>query len=212
MSPYSPFLLQGIWRARTPASTGNGEVIHHNLNSSAMGSLQISVARDWPQTSGGFAAILGSPQMENPLVRIQSRCVYGEVLGSTQCDCGLQLARSRELLIEHGGILIYLDQEGRGAGLAIKAAAYAAHEKYGVDSFDFYNARGLPGDLRRYELAAALLGEMNVAHIRLLTNNPEKVSALFASGIDVERIPLVVDCSRDAADYIESKRRHGYVI
>jgi 3,4-dihydroxy 2-butanone 4-phosphate synthase/GTP cyclohydrolase II len=114
--------------------------------------------------------------------------------------------------MQEGGILVYLDQEGRGAGQAIKAAAYRACEDTGIDSFEFYRSLGVPDDGRRYDFAVSVLRDLDVDTVRLLTNNPRKVAALRVAGFEVERVPLIVDHDPASNDYLSSKRRHGYLI
>jgi 3,4-dihydroxy 2-butanone 4-phosphate synthase/GTP cyclohydrolase II len=126
-----------------------------------------------------------------PLVRVHSECWTGDVLGSLRCDCGEQLGRGLAAMISAGaGVLIYLRQEGRGIGLANKLRAYSLQDR-GLDTVDANTALGLPVDAREYGGAAAILEELGVRRVVLLTNNPVKVNALASHGIRVlQRIPL----------------------
>ena len=134
-------------------------------------------------------------QVRAPLVRIHSECITGEALGSLRCDCGAQLNESLMRIIQAGsGMLIYLrGQEGRGIGLANKIRAYALQDAH-HDTVSANSALGLPVDARNYGPAAAMLLEFGVRRVRLLTNNPMKVSAVEAATIVVEeRIGLPGD-------------------
>jgi 3,4-dihydroxy 2-butanone 4-phosphate synthase/GTP cyclohydrolase II len=111
---------------------------------------------------------------------------------------------------EHAGILIYLEQEGRGAGLHAKARGYAYVEANDVDTFAAYRALGLKPDQRRYGAAVKLLRELDVRHVRLLTNNPAKVEALQKAGLRVDREPLIVKPNERNRAYLESKQQRGH--
>ncbi len=148
------------------------------------------------------------------LVRIHSRCTYSEVFASRECDCGWQLQRSRHLLTLRGGALIYLDQEGRGAGLRAKAEAYRMYQEDGLDTFQAYEKLGLPPDARDYADAAQFLKDLDrgVEWVRLLTNNPGKVEALERTGIKVERVPLQATPTPMNVAYLEAKKSHGHLL
>lgn len=148
---------------------------------------------------------------DGALVRIHSRCLYGDVFGSSECDCASQLHAAMAMMRERGsGVLIYLDQEGRGAGLFAKARAYRMRQEKGFDSFRSYEHYGLPPDPRSYTIAVELLEDLGLERVTLLTNNWEKVTSLESRGIKVERQPLVVPVSRHAVAYMESKRARGH--
>ena len=115
------------------------------------------------------------------LVRIHSSCATGDIFHSAQCDCHDQLHYSLQKISEEGGLLIYLDQEGRGIGLLNKIKAYAL-QKRGFDTVEANEQLGLPVDQRQYYIPAALLRELAVPAIRLLTNNPQKISGLAEFG------------------------------
>ena len=142
-------------------------------------------------------------------VRVHSECLTSEVFGSLKCDCKLQLeAAQADLARRREGAILYLRQEGRGIGLANKIRAYALQAD-GVDTVDANRMLGLPDDARRYDVAAAMLAELGVRSIRLMTNNPAKVEALRELGVEVEgRIPVLVPVeSSHAAGYLDAKRR-----
>lgn len=158
------------------------------------------------------AAVWGEPD-NDCLVRIQSRCVYGEIFGSTNCDCRAQLDRSIELIRDEGaGVIVYLDQEGRGAGLLNKARGYRLSQQDGLDTFASYAKLGLPADSRTFADAAELLTTLELQSVRLLTNNPAKVEGLRSAGIEVKRELLLDDIpSEHALNYLIAKEQHGHV-
>lgn len=164
-----------------------------------------------PAHYSNAAAIYGEPR-DGCLVRIHSKCMYSEVFSSRECDCGWQLRRSRERLTVDGGVLIYLDQEGRGAGLKMKAAGYGLTHEYGFDTYEAYDKLGVPPDSRDYAEAAQLLKELDLCSVRLLTNNPAKIAALENNGISVTRVPLIPTPSPTTVAYLEAKKRHGHLL
>lgn len=150
---------------------------------------------------------------EVPLVRIHSECITGDVFGSCKCDCGSQLQQSMALIGKTGGILIYLRQEGRGIGLANKLKAYELQEQ-GYDTVDANLQLGLPVDDRNYAVAFQILKHMGVDVVRLLTNNPSKVTAITQYGIKVsERIALAVEPTDDNRAYLKTKQQKlGHIL
>lgn len=154
------------------------------------------------------ALVTGDVAGADVLVRVHSECITSEVFGSLKCDCAEQLRRAIDAIAEEGrGVLLYLRQEGRSIGLANKIRAYALQEQ-GLDTVDANRALGLPDDARRYDGAAAMLRHLGVAGVRLLTNNPAKVEALQALGVEVRvREPLVVPPRENSVAYLDAKRR-----
>lgn len=142
------------------------------------------------------------------LTRVHSQCVTGDALLSLRCDCREQLHKSMERIGEAGsGVLVYLNQEGRGTGLANKIRAYALQDT-GDDTVEANQALGLPPDARDYKAAAEILKKLGVRDIRLLTNNPDKERQLSALGIRVvERIPLETEPTETNRNYLETKKR-----
>src|SRR5450631_3349775 len=142
-----------------------------------------------------------------PLARLHSECLTGDVLGSLRCDCGGQLERSLERVAAEGGVVVYLrGHEGRGVGLLSKLQAYALQDN-GFDTVDAQTELGLPIDSREYAAGAAILADLDVASVRLLTNNPMKVNAMRDYGITVaavERISMVPGTHN--AVYLRTKR------
>jgi 3,4-dihydroxy 2-butanone 4-phosphate synthase/GTP cyclohydrolase II len=162
------------------------------------------------ERSPACAIVFGEPT-DGCLVRVHSKCLYGDVFGSQECDCGAQLRTAIEMMKASGsGVFIYLEQEGRGAGLFNKARACRLREQQGIDSFRSYEHYGLPPDARSYEIAGDLLKDLGLQRVTLLTNNWEKVAGLEGRGIKVDREPLVVPISSHAVAYMESKRARGH--
>lgn len=144
-----------------------------------------------------------------PLVRVHSGCVTGDIFHSLRCDCYAQLQAALARIVKTpNGVLIYLPfHEGRGIGLFNKIRAYALQDQ-GLDTVDANIELGHPIDARDYDLAAQILQDLGFRKIRLMTNNPAKVEALKAAGIEVaERVGLVVDANPNNARYLETKRR-----
>jgi 3,4-dihydroxy 2-butanone 4-phosphate synthase/GTP cyclohydrolase II len=149
-----------------------------------------------------------------PLVRVHSECLTGEAFGSVQCECGPQLDAALDRVQEEGGAVVYLrGQEGRGIGLIDKLRAYRLQED-GLDTLDANLALGLPVDAREYGAAAAILADLGFDTVRLLTNNPDKITQLEAHGVVIERRePLVVGVGAANQRYIDTKReRMGHLI
>ena len=150
---------------------------------------------------------IGSP------VRVHDACFTSEVLGSVKCDCKEQLDFAIEYTQKHSGVVIYLHQEGRGIGLANKIAAYHLQE-HGVDTVDANRRLHLPDDAREYHDAAAILQDLEIQSIQLLTNNPRKIERLSELGIIVDkRIPIEIPASPTSSVYLETKRkRMGHIL
>jgi 3,4-dihydroxy 2-butanone 4-phosphate synthase / GTP cyclohydrolase II len=142
-----------------------------------------------------------------PVVRVHSECLTGDVFGSKRCDCGPQLQEAIRLIEENGhGYVIYLrDHEGRGIGLAEKIRAYALQDS-GQDTVDANISIGQPVDDRTYEDAAEILHRLKVKSLTLLTNNPEKIAAIKATGISITTAPLEVIANKHNQKYLETKR------
>jgi 3,4-dihydroxy 2-butanone 4-phosphate synthase/GTP cyclohydrolase II len=144
----------------------------------------------------------------NPLVRIHSSCLTGDILGSLRCDCGFQLEQSLEKISQIGGALIYLSQEGRGIGLTNKIKAYALQEKYHLDTVEANHRLGFRPDQRHYLDAAQILHSLDIRKIQLLTNNPQKIQDMKHSGITIiKRIPLISDVNSFNKNYLRTKQK-----
>lgn len=172
--------------------------------------------RAYREADGGepLAIVYGEPEGQaGVLVRVHDECLTSEVLGSLRCDCRDQLDHALEAIRDEGaGVVVYLRQEGRGIGLANKIAAYALQER-GLDTVDANRALGLPDDARRYETAAAILADLQLDDVRLLTNNPRKIEGLEALGVRVrERVPSIVGANTHSRRYLEAKfERMGHL-
>ena len=159
------------------------------------------------EVEGLVALVMGDIHSAPPLVRIHSQCLTGDVFGSLRCDCRLQLELALGKISEEGaGILLYEQKEGRGIGLMAKLKAYQLQDQ-GMDTVEANVELGFAADCRAYELPAEVLKLLGVKSVRLMTNNPEKVSALESAGITVvERISAEVEPQESFADYVRTKQ------
>jgi len=154
-----------------------------------------------------IALIVGQPRFDQPvLVRLHSACLTGDIFSSMKCDCGEQLqAAMQKIAAAGGGVLLYLAQEGRGIGLANKLRAYAL-QAAGYDTVDADALLGFEPDERRYDAAAAILQQLGIGQVRLLTNNPAKLSALEEAGITIaERVPILCTVNPHNEKYLNTK-------
>ncbi|MCB1671209.1 MAG: GTP cyclohydrolase II [Pseudomonadales bacterium] len=173
----------------------------------AHGDFQLCYYTNTLDSKEHLAFFMGDPASVDPLlVRVHSECFTGDVLGSRRCDCGEQLDRSMAMVARAGvGVVLYLRQEGRGIGLLEKLRAYNLQDE-GFDTVDANLMLGHEADARDYSVAALMLEDLGVRSVRLMTNNPAKISALEAAGIDVrERVSLEVAANADNVDYLMTK-------
>ena len=170
------------------------------------GSFRIRAYRDH-ETRVDHVAIVGGDPKDGALVRLHSECLTGEAMGSLKCECGPQLDAAMETIDKEGGVVVYLrGHEGRGIGLTNKLKAYRLQED-GLDTLDANLALGLPADARDYGVAAAILRDLGISSVRLLSNNPEKRRQLIEHGIEVtELVPLVVGVGDVNIGYLGAKR------
>ncbi|HYO85157.1 MAG TPA: 3,4-dihydroxy-2-butanone-4-phosphate synthase [Dermatophilaceae bacterium] len=148
----------------------------------------------------------GSADGLNPQVRVHSECLTGDVFGSLRCDCGPQLVQSMATVARDGGAVVYLrGHEGRGVGLLAKLAAYRLQDS-GVDTVDAQTVLGLPVDDREYGAAAAILRDLGIDALTLMTNNPLKAEALRAGGLTVTQVPLRITPNPANEFYLRTKR------
>lgn len=159
------------------------------------------------RTEAAVALVMGDIHTAPPIVRIHSQCLTGDVFHSLRCDCRQQLELALATIAEAGaGILLYEQQEGRGIGLMAKLRAYELQDQ-GRDTIEANLELGYAADCRAYELPAAILKNLGVKAVRLMTNNPEKVEALVSAGIKVtERISAIVPTEPTFDRYIQTKR------
>ncbi|HUI14754.1 MAG TPA: GTP cyclohydrolase II [Xanthobacteraceae bacterium] len=161
-----------------------------------------------------LAIVMGDLTLDAPLLRIHSQCFTGEVLGSLRCDCGDQLSMAMQTIAEEGrGLVIYEYQEGRGIGLMAKLQSYELQD-VGIDTVEANHALGFKADCRDFSLSAAILGDLGVSRVRLLTNNPHKVRALLDADIEiVARIPCEVAPTSYSLSYLLTKQeRMGHAL
>ncbi|WP_049391629.1 GTP cyclohydrolase II [Staphylococcus epidermidis] len=160
-----------------------------------------------------IVAIVKGNLKSNPNVRMHSACLTGDIFHSQRCDCGAQLEASMKYIDEHGGMIIYLPQEGRGIGLINKLRAYELIEK-GYDTVTANLALGFDEDLRDYHVAAEILKYFDISEINLLSNNPKKFEGLEDYGIEiVDRIELIVPETQYNHSYMETKKnKMGHLI
>ncbi len=159
-----------------------------------------------------FAIILKrGNKKKDPLVRIHSQCITGDILDSLKCDCGSQLKKSIEMMSNDGGILLYMPEEGRNIGLLNKLRSYE-FQFHGIDTVDANYALGFDADQRRYENACKLIKLLGISSIKLITNNPEKISQVKKGGIKViYSVQLKVKVATEAKKYMKTKKiRSGH--
>jgi 3,4-dihydroxy 2-butanone 4-phosphate synthase/GTP cyclohydrolase II len=155
------------------------------------------------------ALVMGEPKKaKEPLVRVHSECLTGDVFGSQRCDCGPQLDKAMAMVAKEGvGVVLYMRQEGRGIGLANKIHAYELQEK-GLDTVEANVKLGFKADLRDYGVGAQILASLGLSTIRLITNNPCKMVGLQAHGLKIsKRVPLVFPANEHSHRYLETKRK-----
>jgi len=145
---------------------------------------------------------------EECFIRIHSSCLFSEALHTTDCDCALQLDASIKYIAEHGGVVIYLYQEGRGVGLKAKIEAIALQQKHKIDTATAFQRLGHEIDPRDYGTAVKKLKELNIKRAIIATNNPQKISALEAGGIEItKRITLTIEKNQITQKYIDEKTK-----
>ncbi|GMW00610.1 MAG: riboflavin biosynthesis protein RibBA [Candidatus Hydrogenedentota bacterium] len=155
-----------------------------------------------------LALVMGDVSGPEPvLVRVHSECLTGDVFGSQRCDCGSQLHTSLDMIAKEGrGVVVYMRQEGRGIGLANKIRAYALQDE-GLDTVEANVHLGFQPDSREYGVAAEILSELGVKRVRIITNNPHKITGLSGHGVDItERVPLIIPPSASNERYMQTKR------
>lgn len=175
------------------------------------GEAEFVAFRGGPGRRDHIGLIFGSPDTRDAVpVRLHSSCLTGDLFGSLRCDCGDQLRLSLGQIRELGsGVLLYLEQEGRGNGIAAKLRAYK-YQACGLDTFDADAALGFEHDERTYGTAIAMLRALGISKVRLMTNNPAKLDALRLGGMEVvERIPLIAPETAENSRYLYAKAARG---
>lgn len=186
-------LVHRVAEARLPTAYGEWRIVGYRNDVDA----HEHVAIVYGDVAGG----------EGVLVRMHSRCLTGDVFHSKRCDCGWQLDRAMELIEDAGrGIVVYLDQEGRGIGLLNKLKAYALQDQ-GADTVEANERLGFKPDLRDYGIGAQILLDLGLRSIRVLTNNPKKLVGLEGYGLRVEDgVRLEAPATTENASYLSTKR------
>lgn len=158
------------------------------------------------------ALVKGGTHNKSVNIRIHSKCLTGDTFNSLRCDCGEQLEKSLRFIGKHNGVLIYMDQEGRGIGLTNKIKAYSLQDQ-GMDTIEANESLGFAGDERNYSIVAEILNILGVSKANLMTNNPSKIKFLEISGIIVHRVPLKTKPNKHNAFYLETKKfRSGHLL
>ncbi|MFW9615503.1 GTP cyclohydrolase II [Aquabacterium sp.] len=173
----------------------------------AHGSFTMKLFRE-PSTGLEHIAMVMGDVTGSALVRVHSECMTGDVFGSLRCDCGPQLDFAmREIGKKGSGVVVYLRQEGRGIGLANKLRAYQLQDQ-GMDTVEANQHLGFPADLRNFDIAAQILSQLGVSSVKLMTNNPRKVSTLESAGVKIEeRVPVRSDVQPENERYLGTKAR-----
>ncbi len=170
------------------------------------GEFEISVIKEKFTNKEHVVLTNHNHKKSEPLVRLHSSCMTGDLFGSQRCDCNSQLHYALQKMSEEGGILIYLNQEGRGIGLFNKIKSYALQEK-GLDTVEANEELGLPIDSREYYLAANILKNRNIKSVHLMTSNPKKAEGLAKYGIEIASTPeMPVFCSLYNEGYLKTKK------
>ena len=200
------------WRPRTPRTV---ERVAEAFLPTELGEFRIVGYRSLRSYEEFVALVCGELRPDRPsLVRVHSQCLTGDVFESVKCDCGRQLRAAMERIAAAGhGAIVYQQQEGRGIGIINKIRAYALQDQ-GADTIEANERLGLKVDLRQYDQCAEILADLGLGRVRILTNNPSKIRALAAHGLDVvERVSLEVEPHERSIRYLRTKKeRMGHLI
>lgn len=183
------------------------EYIAHSSLPTRYGVFEIHAFQDKVSGKEHVALVMGDVACGEPvLTRVHSECLTGDAFGSQRCDCGPQLDMAMQLVAREGrGVILYLRQEGRGIGLVNKIRAYALQDQ-GADTVEANEQLGFAPDLREYSMCEKMLRTLKVRNIKLMTNNPLKVDALKAHGLEVsERVPLQTGSNPHNRGYLQTK-------
>lgn len=171
------------------------------------GEFKLSIYRDKTNGQTHIALFMGSWKDEAILVRVHSECLTGDVFGSLRCDCGRQLEKAMQIIgLAKQGVILYMNQEGRGIGLVEKMRAYNLQDQ-GMDTVEANEALGHKADLRDYGIGAQILVDLGVKRIKLLTNNPRKIVGLEGYGLEVaQRLSLEIKPTEQNYKYLKTKK------
>ncbi len=171
------------------------------------GEFTMYVYRNSIDNSEHVALVKGEWEESEPvLVRVHSSCVTGDIFSSNRCDCGPQLHAAMEAIGKEKGVVLYLQQEGRGIGLTNKINAYDLQER-GLDTVEANEVLGFKPDLRNYGIGAQILRDLGIKKMKLLTNNPRKIAGIKGYGLEVvEHVPLKVESNKHNSDYLKTKK------
>jgi GTP cyclohydrolase II len=198
-----PAALWRIASARMPTRWGMFDAI----------GFERDISNGTQRVETALAIVMGDLSKGAPLLRIHSQCVTGELLGSLRCDCRDQLEMAMQAIAEEGrGLVIYEYQEGRGIGLMAKLEAYELQDA-GLDTVEANHALGFKADCRDFSLSAAIVRDVGVKRVRLLSNNPRKASALAENGIEVIPVPCEAPPNQYSFAYLSTKKeRMGHAL
>ena len=179
------------------------------------GEFRIAGFRSLISTEEFVALVKGDLRADRPsLVRIHSQCMTGDVFGSVKCDCGRQLHAAMKLIEHEGhGAIVYQQQEGRGIGIINKIRAYALQDQ-GADTIEANERLGFAADMRSYEQCAEILLELGLRSVRVMSDNPAKIQALWQAGLKVvDRVPLAVEPHDAFVNYLKTKKeKMGHLV
>ena len=173
-----------------------------------LGEFQLHAFKDTSNNQDHLALVKGEWKQDEPvLVRVHSSCITGDIFGSCRCDCGPQLNTAMQMIEKEGkGVIVYMNQEGRGIGLVNKLKAYKLQEE-GFDTFDANVKLGFKPDQRDYGIGAQILRALDVTKIRLMSNNPKKRTGLVGYGLEiVENVALEIESNEHNEEYLKTKR------
>ncbi|MFM7758867.1 MAG: bifunctional 3,4-dihydroxy-2-butanone-4-phosphate synthase/GTP cyclohydrolase II [Crocinitomicaceae bacterium] len=199
--------IEELIKYRITNETHIERVVDVNLPT-ALGDFQLHAYKDRNSDMDHLVLVKGEWKEDEPiLVRVHSSCLTGDIFGSCRCDCGPQLHKAMEMIEKEGkGVVVYMNQEGRGIGLVNKLKAYKLQEE-GFDTFDANVKLGFKPDERDYGVGAQMLRDLGVRKMRLMSNNPKKRTGLIGYGLEiVENVPLEVESNEHNAHYLKAKR------